>query len=80
MRPHFPDAHEGCLNGCDPTLCEILQVNTSRVPVSFSNTQSTNRNNHTSSYSNTQPTNRNATTYQNRGKIIYLIVISKFYV
>lgn len=43
MRPHYPDTYEGCINGCDSTLCEILQVNTSR-PSSSSSTQPSNRN------------------------------------
>lgn len=62
MRPHYPDTYEGCINGCDSTLCEILQVNISRTSLS-------------SSY--TQPTNRNVTTNQNTGEntstnILYL--------
>lgn len=55
MRPHFLDTHEGCVNGCDSTLCEVLQVNISRTSLPFSNTQST---------------NRNTITNQNIGKII----------
>lgn len=56
MRPHYPDIYEGCINGCDSTLCEILQVNMSR-PLSSS--------------LSTQPSNRNVvTSNQNRGKII----------
>lgn len=54
MRPHYPDAYEGCINGCDSTLCEILQVNISRPSPS----------------SSTQTTNRNITTNQNSGKTI----------
>lgn len=69
MRPHFPDSYEGCVNGCDLTLCEILQVNISRFSSSYSNNQSTNRNSSTSVYSNTQSTNRNPG-FQNRGEII----------
>lgn len=41
MRPHYPDTYEGCINGCDSTLCEILQVNMCRHSPS---TQSTQRN------------------------------------
>lgn len=47
MRPHYPDTYESCINGCDSTLCEILNVNISRIsPLSSSssNTQSNNRN------------------------------------
>lgn len=44
MRPHYPDTYEGCLNGCDSTLCEILKVNTSRTSPTSSNTQHNNRN------------------------------------
>jgi len=44
MRPYFPDTYEGCVNGCDSTLCELLQVNISRTSLPFSNIQSTNRN------------------------------------
>lgn len=55
MRPHYPDTYEGCINGCDSTLCEILQVNMSRP---------------SSSSSSIQPSNRNiVTTNQNRGNI-----------
>jgi len=62
MRPHYPDTYEGCINGCDSTLCEILQVNTGRP---------------SSSSSSTQPSNRNVvTTNQNSGKIILIICIS----
>lgn len=58
MRPHYPDTYEGCTNGCDGTLCEILQINTSRPSSSSSTT-----------ISNTQLPNRNlVTTNQNRGK------------
>jgi len=53
MRPHYSDTHEGCLNGCDSTLCEILKVNISR----------------SMSSSNNQSTNRNIGTNQNRGNI-----------
>jgi len=61
MRPHYPDTYEGCINGCDSTLCEILQVNMSRP---------------SSSSSNTQPSNRNVvTTNQNRGEMINIFII-----
>lgn len=61
MRPHYPDTYECCINGCDSTLCEILQVNISRTSPSSS----------TSSSSNTQSYNRNTvTTNQNIGEII----------
>ncbi|XP_025202861.1 DNA topoisomerase 3-alpha [Melanaphis sacchari] len=54
MRPHYPDTYEGCINGCDSTLSEILQVNMSRPS--------------SSSSSSTQPSSRNiVTTNQNRG-------------
>lgn len=56
MWPHYSDTYEGCVNGCDSTLSEILQVNISRP--SFSST------------SNTQSLNRNSEISQNRGKII----------
>lgn len=55
MRPHYPDTYEGCINGCDSTLCEILQINLSRSSYSTNLSQST---------------IRNVTTNQNRGKII----------
>jgi len=54
MRPHYPDTYEGCINGCDPTLCEILQVNISRNSLPFSSTQ---------------PSNRNITSYENTGEV-----------
>ncbi|XP_050421809.1 DNA topoisomerase 3-alpha [Adelges cooleyi] len=44
MRPHFPDIFTGCINGCDSTLSEILQVNLSRAAIS-SNSTTVNRNN-----------------------------------
>lgn len=44
MRPHYPDTYEGCINGCDSLLCEILKVNISTSHTSFSNTQPINRN------------------------------------
>lgn len=43
MRPHYPDHFEGCVNGCDSTLCQILEVNLSGSSPS-STTQTTNRN------------------------------------
>lgn len=72
MQPHYSDVYEGCVNGCDPTLCEILEVNISHFTSSHSNSQFTNRNSSTSSFSNTQPTNRN----QNRGEIILISLFS----
>lgn len=68
MHPHYSDVYLGCINGCDSTLCEILEVNISRSMSSHSNSQFTNRNSSTSSSSNTQPANRN----QNRGEIILI--------
>lgn len=43
MRPHYPDTYEGCINGCDSTLCDILQVNISRSLHSSNLSQSTTR-------------------------------------
>ncbi|XP_025418842.1 DNA topoisomerase 3-alpha [Sipha flava] len=54
MRPHYQDIHEGCINGCDSTICEILGVNISRPSPSSSNTHSS---------------NRNVTSSQNRGPV-----------
>lgn len=63
MRPHYPDTYEGCINGCDPTLCEILQVNIDR-PSPSSSTQSSQR---------STGTNRNMGTNQNRGEAILML-------
>lgn len=60
MRPHYQDIHEGCINGCDSTLCEILGVNIS----------------HTSPSSNTQSNNRNITSNQNRGKFVIIHILA----
>jgi len=78
MRPHYPDSYEGCINGCDPTLCEILQVNISQSTSSYSNSLSTNRNSSTSYHSNTQNTNRNPA-FQNRGEIILIYYVGFVY-
>lgn len=43
MQPHYPDQLEGCVNGCDSTLCQILEVNLSSSSPS-STSQTTNRN------------------------------------
>ncbi|VVC35662.1 Hypothetical protein CINCED_3A013138 [Cinara cedri] len=44
MQPHYPDTYDGCINGCDSLLCEILQVDISTSRTSPSNTQSNNKN------------------------------------
>jgi hypothetical protein len=61
MRPHYQDIHEGCINGCDSTICEILGVNISRPSPSSSNTHSS---------------NRNVTSSQNRGKFVFIHMLA----
>lgn len=60
MRPHYPDIYEGCVNGCDSTLCEILQINISRSLHSPNLSQSI---------------IRNVTTNQSRSEIIIINIL-----
>lgn len=70
MRPHYSDSYEGCINRCDPTLCEILQVNIDRPSPTSSSTQSSQQNIGTN---RNVGTNRNIGTNQNRGEAILML-------